>query len=225
MKALRKLHPEITTIVVNVNDKKTSMVLGDRETVIYGKGYIEDVLCGRTFRISPKSFYQVNPVQTEKLYGKAIELAGLTGKERVIDAYCGIGTIGICAADQASEVIGVELNRDAVRDAVRNAKRNQVKNISFHCADAGKFMVQMAARGEHADVVFMDPPRNGSDENFMRSVVKLGPKRIVYISCNLTSHGYRARGVYPYDCFPFTGHTETVCLLSNRKPDTMNSLY
>lgn len=235
VKALRKLHPEITTIVVNVNDKKTSMVLGDRETVIYGKGYIEDVLCGRTFRISPKSFYQVNPVQTEKLYGKAIELAGLTGKERVIDAYCGIGTIGICAADQAAEVIGVELNRDAVRDAVRNAKRNQVKNISFHCADAGKFMVQMAARGEHADVVFMDPPRNGSDENFMRSVVKLGPKRIVYISCNpetqardlkfLTSHGYRARGVYPYDCFPFTGHTETVCLLSNRKPDTMISLY
>ena len=125
----------------------------------------------------------MNPVQTEKLYQKAIELAGLTGTERVIDAYCGIGTIGICASDRAAEVIGVELNRDAVKDAVRNAKRNRIKNISFYHADAGKFMVQMAARKEHADVVFLDPPRSGSDEKFLSSVVKLGPKRIVYISC------------------------------------------
>ena len=230
VEALRQLHPEITTIVINVNNKKTSMVLGDRETTIFGKGYIEDVLCGHVFRISPRSFYQVNPVQTEKLYQKAIELAGLTGTERVIDAYCGIGTIGICASDRAAEVIGVELNRDAVKDAVRNAKRNRIKNISFYHADAGKFMVQMAARKEHADVVFLDPPRSGSDEKFLSSVVKLGPKRIVYISCNpetqardlkyLTAHGYRAKGAYPYDCFPFTGHTECVCLLVNQKPDT-----
>lgn len=131
MKALRELHPEISTVIVNVNDKRTSMVLGDKESVIYGKGYIEDTLCGCTFRISPKSFYQVNPVQTELLYGKAIAYAALTGNETVVDAYCGTGTIGIIAAKSAKKVIGVELNRDAVRDAVKNAKCNNVKNIDF----------------------------------------------------------------------------------------------
>ena len=204
VKALRKLHPEITTVVLNVNDKRTSMVLGDRETMIYGKGYIEDVLCGLTFRISSKSFYQINPVQTEKLYGKAMELAGLTGKERVIDAYCGIGTIGMVAAKSAKEVIGVELNPDAVRDAIKNAKRNQMKNIRFYQDDAGRFMEKMAAKGEKADVVFMDPPRSGSTEQFMKSAVMLAPQKIVYISCDpqtqardlkyLTKHGYKAMG-------------------------------
>ena len=226
VKALRKLHPEITTIVLNVNDKKTSMVLGEKETVLYGKGYIEDTLCGLTFRISPKSFYQVNPVQTEILYGKAMEYAELTGKERVIDAYCGIGTIGMIAAKQAKEVIGVELNKDAVRDAIRNAKRNGMKNITFYQKDAGEFMVQMAAQGEHADVVLMDPPRAGSDEAFLSSVVKLSPERIVYVSCNpvtlardlkyLTKHGYQAQVCQPVDMFPWTGHVETVCLLSKK---------
>ena len=229
VKALRKLHPEINTIVLNVNDKKTSMVLGEKETVLYGKGYIEDTLCGLTFRISPKSFYQVNPVQTEILYGKAMEYAGLTGKERVIDAYCGIGTIGMIAAKQAKEVIGVELNKDAVRDAIRNAKRNGMKNITFYQKDAGEFMVQMAAQGEHADVVLMDPPRAGSDEAFLSSVIKLSPERIVYVSCNpvtlardlkyLTKHGYQAQVCQPVDMFPWTGHVETVVLLSQQKPD------
>ena len=132
VKALRKLHPEITTIILNVNGQKTSMILGEKETVLYGKGYIEDQLCGLTFRISSKSFYQINPVQTERLYGKAIELAGLTGKERVVDAYCGIGTIGLIASSRAKEVISVELNRDAVRDAIVNAKRNGIKNVRFY---------------------------------------------------------------------------------------------
>ena len=127
------------------------MVLGDKEHVLYGKGWIEDILCGCRFRISAKSFYQINPVQTELLYKKAIELAGLTGKERVIDAYCGIGTIGLIASEKAGEVIGVELNRDAVRDAVTNARQNQAKNIRFYCADAGQFMVDMAEAGEKAD--------------------------------------------------------------------------
>ena len=223
VKALRKLHPEITTVVLNVNDKRTSMVLGDRETTIYGKGYIEDVLCGLTFRISSKSFYQINPVQTEKLYGKAMELAGLTGKERVIDAYCGIGTIGMVAAKSAKEVIGVELNPDAVRDAIKNAKRNQMKNIRFYQDDAGRFMEKMAAKGEKADVVFMDPPRSGSTEQFMKSAVTLAPQKIVYISCDpqtqardlkyLTKHGYKALGAYPYDMFPFTKHAENIVLL------------
>lgn len=227
VKALRKLHPEITTVVLNVNDKRTSMVLGDRETTIYGNGYIEDVLCGLTFRISSKSFYQINPVQTEKLYGKAMELAGLTGKERVIDAYCGIGTIGMVAAKSAKEVIGVELNPDAVRDAVKNAKRNQMKNIRFYQDDAGRFMEKMAAKGEKADVVFMDPPRSGSTEQFMKSAVTLAPQKIVYISCDpqtqardlkyLTKHGYKAMGAYPYDMFPFTKHAENIVLLVKNK--------
>jgi 23S rRNA (uracil1939-C5)-methyltransferase len=234
VKALRKEHPEITTVVLNVNDKKTSMILGDKESVLYGKGYIEDILCGCRFRISAKSFYQINSVQTDALYGKAMELARLTGKERVIDAYCGIGTIGMVAAKRAGEVIGVELNKDAVRDAIRNAKMNTVgegeeakaPNIRFYQNDAGVFMTQMAEQGEKADVVFMDPPRSGSDEAFLSSVVTLSPKRIVYISCNpetqardleyLTHHGYRAEGAWPYDMFPFTSHVETVCLMSRK---------
>jgi 23S rRNA (uracil1939-C5)-methyltransferase len=224
VKALRKIHPEITTIVQNVNGRGTSMVLGEQEKTLYGKGYIEDTLCGCTFRISPKSFYQVNPVQTEKLYEKAIRLAALTGKETVIDAYCGIGTIGLIAASQAKEVIGVELNRDAIRDAITNAKTNQIKNVRFTCADAGKFMVGMASAGERADVVFMDPPRSGSDEVFMDCLAKMAPKRVVYVSCNpetlardlayLEKKGYQAQGAWPYDMFGWTAHCETVVLLS-----------
>jgi 23S rRNA (uracil1939-C5)-methyltransferase len=229
-KALRKLHPEITTIVVNVNDKRTSMVLGEKETTIYGKGFIEDTLCGCTFRISPKSFYQVNPVQTEVLYQKAIEYAGLTGKEKVVDAYCGIGTIGLIAASRAKEVISVELNRDAVRDAITNAKRNQITNVQFYNADAGTFMVEMAEDGAQVDVVFMDPPRAGSDEAFLSSVIKLAPKRVVYVSCNpetlardlkyLTKHGYRAVECTPVDMFPWTKHVEAVTYLQKVKKDS-----
>jgi 23S rRNA (uracil1939-C5)-methyltransferase len=239
VKALLKEHPEITTIVMNINDKRTSMVLGDREQTLYGKGYIEDVLCGNTFRISPKSFYQINSVQTEILYNKAIEFAGLTGNETVIDAYCGIGTIGITAASymagQAGEkggnVIGVELNSDAVKDAIANAKRNNMDNIRFYCDDAGKFMTRMAADGQHADVVFMDPPRSGSDETFLNCVAKLAPKKIVYISCGpdtlardlgvLKKKGYRVEKMVGVDLFPMTGHVETVVLLSQlkQKPD------
>lgn len=223
VKALRKLHPEISTVVINVNNKKTSMVLGERSIVIYGRGYIEDELCGCIYRISPGSFYQVNPVQTEKLYRKAIEYAALTGKEKVVDAYCGIGTIGMTAAKAAGSVIGVELNKDAVRDAVRNAKQNGINNIRFVQGDAGDFMAAMAARREKADVVFMDPPRSGSTEKFMEAAVKLAPRRIVYISCNpetqardlkyLTKRGYGMVEACPVDMFPFTGHIETVCYL------------
>ena len=227
VKALRKEHPEITTIIANVNNRNTSMVLGDKQQILYGKGYIEDVLCGKTFRISPKSFYQVNPIQTEVLYNKAIEFAGLTGKERVIDAYSGIGTIGMVASDNAGEVISVELNGDAVRDAVFNAKQNKVKNIRFYKEDAGDFMVKMASHKEKADVVFMDPPRSGSDKKFLDSLLRLRPKKVVYISCNpetlardlkhLTGNGYRIKEIQPVDMFPSTGHVEAVCLLSRRE--------
>ncbi len=224
VKALRTLHPEITTIVLNVNAQKTSMVLGTRNIVLYGKGYIEDQLCGCTFRISPNSFYQVNPVQTELLYKKALELAKLTGRERVLDAYCGTGTIGIIAAGEAQSVIGVELNPDAVRDAISNAKQNNVKNISFYQADAGEFMVQMAKRGEKADVVIMDPPRSGSSQTFINSVGRLRPSRVVYVSCNpetlardlrlFKKQGYIADTAIPVDMFPWTEHVESVCLLT-----------
>lgn len=229
VKELLKIHPEITTIVQNINNKFTSMVLGDKEAVLYGKGYIGDVLCGCRFRISPKSFYQINPVQTEILYGKAIEFASLTGKERVIDAYCGIGTIGIVAAENAGEVIGVELNRDAVKDARVNAKINNTENIKFFCEDAGKFMVSMKNAGEKCDVLFMDPPRAGSSREFLSCAVTLNPEKIVYISCNpetqqrdlqyLTRNGYKVKKIQPVDMFPFTSHVETVVLLSQHIPD------
>ena len=226
VKALRKEHPEITTVVVNVNDKKTSMVLGEKEQVVYGPGYIEDTLCGKTFKISPKSFYQVNPVQTEKLYGKALEYAGLTGKETVLDAYCGTGTIGLIASDRAKKVIGVELNRDAVKDAIVNAKRNGVKNAQFYQKDAGEFMVQLAESGDKVDVVFMDPPRSGSSEQFLASLVKLAPEKVVYVSCNpetmvrdlkyLTARGYLVKKAVGVDMFPNTVEIEAVALLERK---------
>lgn len=224
--ALLKLHPEITTIVLNVNGRGTSMILGEKETVLYGKGYIEDVLCGKTFRISAKSFYQINPMQTEKLYGKAVEYANLTGKETVLDAYCGTGTIGIIASDKAGKVIGVELNSAAVRDARINAKQNNVSNITFYEKDAGEFMVQMAEQDGKVDVVLMDPPRAGSDEAFLSSVVKLAPKKVVYVSCNpetlardlkyLTNKGYRMIKGTGVDMFPWTSSIEAVVLLSRK---------
>lgn len=225
-KALLKLHPEITTVVMNINNKRTSMILGEREITLYGKGYIEDILCGKKFRISPKSFYQVNPVQTEILYKKAIEYAELTGNERVLDAYCGIGTIGIIAADKAKEVIGVELNKDAIRDAIVNAKTNKTNNIKFFNDDAGQFMINLASKKETIDTVFMDPPRAGSDEAFLKSLVSLAPKKVVYISCNpdtlardldyLTKNGYQVKLIQPVDMFAFTEHVECVVVMTVR---------
>lgn len=223
-KALVKRHPEITTIVQNINDKNTSMVIGARNQVIYGKGFIEDILCGKRFRISPGSFYQVNPVQTEVLYQKAIKYADLKKKEVVIDAYCGIGTIGIIAADKAKQVIGVELNSAAIKDANINCRMNKLENVDLYNNDAGKFMADLAEQEEKIDVVFMDPPRSGSDEAFLSSVVKLAPKKVVYISCGpeslardlkyLTKNGYKVIMIQPVDLFPMTGHTEVICSLS-----------
>ena len=224
--ALLEMHPEITTVVLNINPKNTNLVLGDKEEILYGNGYIEDTLCGCVFRISPKSFYQINPIQTEKLYNKAMEFAQLDAKTRVIDAYCGIGTIGLVAAKTAGEVIGVELNPDAVKDAVSNCKRNGMKNAKFYCADAGDFMEALAAEGESADVVFMDPPRAGSSKKFIESLAKMAPQRVVYISCNpetlardlqmIVKKGYTVKAIQPVDMFPHTNHIECACLLSKK---------
>lgn len=223
VKALRQLHPEITSMVINVNPRHSSAVLGDKEIVIYGPGYIEDRLMDKVFRISPKSFYQINPVQTEKLYSTAIEFAGLTGKETVLDAYSGTGTIGICASDKAKKVICVELNKDAVHDAIVNAKRNKVTNIEMHNMDAGEFMLKQAEANVKMDVVFMDPPRSGSDEKFLKSLCKHRPKKVVYISCNpetlardlkyLLKEGYKAKKCIAVDMFSHTAHVECVIMM------------
>lgn len=230
LRALLSAHKEITTVIWNINSSKTSLVLGKKEEVLYGSGYIEDILCGKRFRISAKSFYQINPVQTEKLYSTAIDFAGLTGKETVLDAYCGIGTIGLVALDKAKQVIGVELNEDAVKDAKMNARLNAAENIRFFCADAGKFMVGMAEEKEKVDVVFMDPPRAGSDIPFLKSIATLRPEKVVYVSCNvetqardlafLCKNGYKVKRIQPVDMFPHTNHVETVVLLSQHRPDT-----
>ena len=223
-------HPEITTVVLNCNQRETSMVLGTKEITLYGEGYMEDELCGKRFRISPQSFYQVNAKQCEVLYRTAIDAAHLTGAENLLDAYCGTGTIGLCASDGCKQLIGVELNADAIRDAKENARRNGVENARFLCDDAGRFMQKLAKEGNAPDVVMMDPPRAGSDQKFLQSLLMLKPKRVVYVSCNpetlardlrvLVDGGYRAEWATPVDMFPGTEHVETVVLLSHKKADS-----
>lgn len=223
---LLKIHPEITTVVQNVNNQKTSMVLGNRSEVLFGDGYITEQLGDFSFRISPKAFYQINPIQTEVLYNTTLEFAGLTGKETVVDAYCGTGTIGIFASPKAKKVVGVELNPDAVKDARVNAKLNSAENTEFYNADAGEFLADAAASNEKYDVVIMDPPRSGSTVKFLKSVVKLAPKTVVYVSCNpetlardlmfLVRNGYKVKKIQPVDMFPHTNHVECVCALSRR---------
>ncbi len=232
VKALRKQFPEISTVILNINDRQTSMVLGDRNITLYGRGYIEDRLCGCTFRISPGSFYQVNPPQTEILYQTAMRYAALTGKENVLDAYCGTGTIGIIASGEAKQVTGVELNPDAVRDAVWNARCNGVKNIRFVAKDATDYMDEIAqtapdTKGVRPDVIILDPPRSGTTERFIDSAVRLAPSRIIYVSCGPESlardlklfrtRGYAAKEAQGVDLFPFTDHVETVVLMSKVK--------
>ena len=222
--ALIKLHPEITTIVQNVNDKFTSMVLGDKSKILYGGGKITEELCSFKFRISPRAFYQINPVQTEILYNTAMEFADFKGNEAIIDAYCGTGTIGIIASGRVKSVIGVEINGDAIKDAKENARLNSVSNIEFYRSDAGELMKALASRGQKIDTVIMDPARAGADMPFLTSLVKLSPKKVIYISCNpetlardltyLTKNGYRARKIQPVDMFPHTSHVETVALMT-----------
>ncbi len=222
---LRKSFPQIKTIIVNRNSGHTSMILGAKNSVVYGPGYIYDYIDGLKFRISPTSFYQVNPAVAEKLYAIALDMADLKKSDKVLDVCCGIGTVSLLAARKAGYVMGVEINEEAVADAIRNAKNNKIKNAEFLAADARQLVDDLI---DTPDVVFLDPPRNGMSEAFMQSLEKLGPKKIVYISCNPETQAsdiaflknYTIKEIQPVDQFPFTRHVETVCLLSNRKPDT-----
>lgn len=228
--ALRKKAPWVVSIVQNINPTRSSAVLGSREKTLYGPGFVLDTLCGTQFAISSRSFYQVNRTQTEVLYKKALELAKLTGRETVIDAYCGIGTIGLCAAPLAKQVIGVERNPAAVKDAAANARRNKIANARFVCADATEWMAAAAGEGLRPDVVFLDPPRAGSTPECITAVNKMKPRRVVYVSCDpetlardvaaFTRLGWRAAKFCPVDLFPQTKHVETVVLLSHKKPDS-----
>ena len=228
--ALRKKAPWVVSIVQNINPTRSSAVLGSREKTLYGPGFVLDTLCGTQFAISSRSFYQVNRTQTEVLYKKALELAKLTGREMVIDAYCGIGTIGLCAAPLAKQVIGVERNPAAVKDAAANARRNKIANARFVCADATEWMAAAAGEGLHPDVVFLDPPRAGSTPECIAAVNKMKPRRVVYVSCDpetlardvaaFTRLGWRAAKFCPVDLFPQTKHVETVVLLSHKKADS-----
>ncbi len=224
LQALLAAFPAITTVVQNVNGGPTGLVLGRQEKVLFGPGYITDTLCGLQFRISPASFYQVNPVQTEVLYATAMRYADLKPADRVLDAYCGVGTIGLVAARDCGFVTGVELNPAAVANARANATANGIRNARFVCGDAGDFMRDLAAAGETPDVVFMDPPRAGSSKAFLQSLCALAPRRVVYISCNpetlardlfiLTDGGYTVHQIQPVDMFPHTEHVETVVLMA-----------
>lgn len=223
---LLRRHPEITTVVWNINPTSTALMLGNQSEILYGNGYITDTLCGLSFRISPRSFYQINPTQTEKLYSIAKDYASLTGNERVIDAYCGTGTIGLTMANIAKKIIGVEVNSDAIKDAKENAKLNGITNAKFYNDDAGDFMCDLANKNEKIDVVITDPPRAGCSIKFLKSLLKLFPKRIVYISCNpetqardlitLTKNGYKVTKIQPVDLFPHTNHVETLVCLTRK---------
>ncbi len=228
VKALRSSFPMISTIIQNINPKRTSMVLGDRNITVYGKGFIEDDSLDMRFRISPGAFFQINSAQTKKLYDLAFDMARLTGSQNVLDAYCGTGTIGMFMSKKAAKVIGVELNTAATRDAVSNAKANGLKNISFINADATEYMQRLAATGdERIDVLCMDPPRSGSTPEFIKAASALEIPRIVYVSCNpetlardlklFIKQGYGVKRIVPVDMFPATEHCEVVCELSKRE--------
>ncbi len=222
--AILKKHSEITTVVRSIYEGDAVIMNGEKEIAVFGDGYIEDELCGKKFRISSRSFYQINSKQTEALYKKAVELALLDETTTFLDAYCGTGTIGIIASAKAKSGVGVEVNSSAVEDAKINAHLNGADNINFFCGDAGEFMEKEAKDGRKFDVVFVDPPRAGCSIKFLKSLIKSSPGKIVYVSCNpetqardlrfLIKNGYQVKSATPFDMFPQTGHIETVVALS-----------
>ena len=225
--ALRKQFPAISTILLNVNAKNTNVILGGENHILYGPGYIEDTLCGVPVRLGPLSFYQVNTLAAERLYGVAAQYAQLTPDDTLLDLYCGMGTIGLSMADQCRELIGVEIVPEAIESAKANAARmgeTVAAKSRFFCADAGQAATQLAAEGLHPDIVMLDPPRKGCDEATLSAVVRMAPRRVVYVSCNpataardaawLEKNGYHAEKVQPVDLFPRTKHVEAVLLLT-----------
>ena len=231
--ALRGQFPAISTILLNVNAKSTNVILGSENHILYGPGYIEDTLCGVPVRLGPLSFYQVNTLAAERLYGVAAQYAQLTPDDTLLDLYCGMGTIGLSMAEQCRELIGVEIVPEAIESAKANAARMGeavAAKSRFFCADAGQAATQLAAEGLHPDIVMLDPPRKGCDEATLSAVVRMAPRRVVYVSCNpataardaawLEQNGYHAEKVQPVDLFPRTKHCETVVLLSKGKVDS-----
>ena len=231
--ALRGQFPAISTILLNVNAKNTNVILGSENHILYGPGYIEDTLCGVPVRLGPLSFYQVNTLAAERLYGVAAQYAQLTPDDTLLDLYCGMGTIGLSMAEQCRELIGVEIVPEAIESAKANAARMGeavAAKSRFFCADAGQAATQLAAEGLHPDIVMLDPPRKGCDEATLSAVVRMAPRRVVYVSCNpataardaawLEQNGYHAEKVQPVDLFPRTKHCETVVLLSKGEVDS-----
>ena len=224
---LREQFPAISTILLNVNAKNTNVILGSENHILYGPGYIEDTLCGVPVRLGPLSFYQVNTLAAERLYGVAAQYAQLTPDDTLLDLYCGMGTIGLSMADQCRGLIGVEIVPEAIESAKANAARMGeavAAKSRFFCADAGQAATQLAAEGLHPDIVMLDPPRKGCDEATLSAVVRMAPRRVVYVSCNpataardaawLEQNGYHAEKVQPVDLFPRTKHVEAVLLLT-----------
>ena len=228
LKMLREGLPNLKTVVINSNRENTNVILGAKNRVIYGSGYITDVLCGLKFKISPFSFWQVNRAQAETLYNKAREYAALTGEETLLDLYCGTGTIGLSMARDCKKLIGVEIIEDAVRDAENNAAVNSICNARFMCADAPEAAARLESEGVRPDVVVLDPPRKGCGEELVRTIGKMAPERVVYVSCDpatlardlktFAEIGYKTEEVTPVDMFPRTAHVESACLMSRKKP-------
>ncbi|EOS7837949.1 23S rRNA (uracil(1939)-C(5))-methyltransferase RlmD [Enterococcus hirae] len=216
--------PEVVSVVQNINEEKTNVILGDKEKVLYGRSYIEDQLLGKTYRISSKSFYQVNTEQTEKLYQTAIEFAALQKEDTVIDAYSGIGTIGLSLADKVKEVYGMELVPEAIEDAQFNALTNKIENAHYEVGKAETVMKKWQDKGIKPSVIVVDPPRKGLDARFIASAIDMAPAKLVYISCNpatfardaklFAESGYEVKKVQPVDLFPQTHHVELVALLA-----------
>ncbi len=230
---LREQFPAISTILLNVNAKNTNVILGSENHILYGPGYIEDTLCGVPVRLGPLSFYQVNTLAAERLYGVAAQYAQLTPDDTLLDLYCGMGTIGLSMADQCRGLIGVEIVPEAIESAKANAARMGeavAAKSRFFCADAGQAATQLAAEGLHPDIVMLDPPRKGCDEATLSAVVRMAPRRVVYVSCNpataardaawLEMNGYHAEKVQPVDLFPRTKHVECVIALSKGEIDS-----
>ena len=235
IETLREAEPRLAGVVLSVNTERTNVILGKGYKLLWGHDYLEDSLCGLTFRLSVPSFFQVNRTQAEILYGRALDFAGLTGEETVLDLYCGVGTISLVMARRAKRVYGAEVVPEAIEDARTNAARNGVDNAEFLCGDAGEAARMLAEKGVRPDVICVDPPRKGLALPVIDTIAKMAPRRLVYVSCDpatlgrdvklLAERGYRLEKAEAADLFPRTGHVETVCCLYHQKKDFISVPY